>query len=150
MSKEHVNLDHAREDHQRDTMKRIIKDGVCPFCRENFEQYHTKPILFETEHWLVTENFAPYDGTEQHLLLVPREHCAVPDELSREAWGDLQDVLARIRREMSVPGGAFLMRFGDTEYTGGTVTHLHAQVIVGASRKEGGEPLLTTLGYKKD
>ncbi len=149
MNTTHVNLAHARKEHQRETMERIVRDGVCPFCRKHFERYHTKPILHETKHWLVTENFAPYEGARIHLLLVAQQHCTLPEELGSEAWANLQDVLAWIRTEFELAGGTLLMRWGDTEYTGATVTHLHAQLIVGAARNEGGEPILTALGYSR-
>ncbi len=148
MSDEHVNLAHARTHQQAKVMERIIRDGRCPFCRENFLEYHTKEILFETDHWLVTPNFEPYKGSKLHLILVPREHCTSPEELTPVAWADLQDVVKRVRAGYETPGGSLWMRFGDTEYTGASVRHLHAQLIVGASRKEGGEMILTALGYK--
>lgn len=39
------------------------------------------------------------------------------------------------------------MRFGDTDYTGGTVEHLHAQLVSGGKRGKDKEPLITYLGY---
>jgi galactose-1-phosphate uridylyltransferase len=145
---EHVNLAHAREPHQRATMERIVQDGVCPFCREHLGTYHTKPILRETAHWLVTENFAPYSGARCHLLFISATHATAPWELSDAAWTDLRQALAWVRETFELPGGTFLMRWGDTDYTGSSVTHLHAQLVSGAPRAEGREPILTALGYK--
>ena len=53
-----------------------------------------------------------------------------------------------IREKENFLGGTIVMRWGDTERTGATVTHLHAQLVVGASREEGGKPILTALGYQ--
>jgi len=145
---EHVNLAHARAKHQRETMERIIRDGVCPFCRENFEKYHTKPILHETDHWVLTDNFAPYEGAKVHLLLVAKQHCTLPGELAQEAWLDLQSMLEYIRRTYEMPGATVVMRWGDTNFTAASVAHLHAQLVHGSNRKEGGEPILTALGYQ--
>jgi diadenosine tetraphosphate (Ap4A) HIT family hydrolase len=146
--KEHVNLDHARVPHQIETMQRIVADNKCPFCRENLLQYHTKPILHESEHWILTENFAPYEGTKHHFLLIAQKHCVGFWELSKEAQVDFFDVLDMVRKEHDLQGGTIIMRWGDTERTSASVTHLHAQLVIGATREEGGDKILTALGYK--
>lgn len=146
--KTHVNLDHARVAHQIEVMKRIIADGKCPFCRDNLLEYHTKPLLFENEYWILTENFAPYEGARKHYLLITQEHCVGFWELSDEAKLSLFSILDMVREKDAIEGGSIVMRFGDTEYTSGTVTHLHAQLITGASREAGTEKILTALGYK--
>ena len=145
----HVNLSHTREEHQREVMLRIEQDGVCPFCRENLERYHTKPILFENEGWIVTENFAPYTGSVHHFLLVAREHCTSPMELSENAWVLLRITLSKLKDMYGLEGGTFLMRWGDTERTGASVAHLHAQLVVGVPRTESEMPILTSLGYQR-
>lgn len=144
----YVNMAHAREAYQRETMERITKDGVCPFCREYLMEYHTEPILHETPHWVLTKNFAPYKGALHHLLFIAQVHCTAPWELQEEAWADLQKVLAWAREKFALPGGTLLMRWGDSEYTGASVVHLHAQLISGVSRTEGDGPILTSLGYQ--
>lgn len=146
--KKHVNLDHARVAHQIEIMKRIIADDKCPFCLENLMQYHTKPILSESKHWILTENFAPYEGTKKHYLLITKKHCVGFWELPQEAQIDLFAIFNDIRKKDTMQGGTIVMRWGDTEYNSATVTHLHAQLIFGAHRKEGGEKILTALGYK--
>lgn len=146
--KEHVNLDHARLKHQIETMQRIVADGKCPFCMENLMEYHTNPILFESEHWVLTENFAPYDGVKKHYLLISKKHCVGFWELSPQAQINLFEIFDTVRKDDAMQGGTIVMRWGDTEYNSATVTHLHAQLIFGASREEGGEKILTALGYK--
>ncbi len=145
----HVNIAHAREQHQKEVMEQIVRDGLCPFCRENLEKYHTKPILFENDGWVVTENFAPYTGSVHHFLLVSREHCTTPMELSAQAWGLLQPTLTRIKDDYGLVGGTLLLRWGDTERTGASVAHLHAQLVVGVTRAENDSPILTSLGYQR-
>ena len=131
-------------------MERAVQNGACPFCREHLEQYHTRPILYETEYWVLTENFAPYAGSVVHLLLIAKEHVTAPDELSVAAWNDLQTVLAHTRSTFSIPGAALIMRFGDTEYTGASITHLHAHIVSGVASTKSGQPILVTLGYQKE
>jgi ATP adenylyltransferase len=143
-----VNLDHARTDTQRAVMEQIIKDGVCPFCREHLEHYHSKPILFETTHWIATTNFVPYGGTRHHFLLIAQTHVEQLSSISPAAQTDLFAVIARLHTEYDIPGSTLLIRSGNTEYTGGSVTHLHAQLIVGAARTEGGVAILTSVGYQ--
>jgi diadenosine tetraphosphate (Ap4A) HIT family hydrolase len=144
----HVNLAHAREAHQRDTMERIIADGVCPFCRENLERYHTKPILAEDPHWILTTNFAPYKGSKHHFLIISALHCVGFWELTPPAQLAFFTILNTARERVGATGGSLIMRWGDTNHTGASVSHLHAQLIIGASREEGGEPILTSLGYQ--
>lgn len=138
-----INIDNARTDEQRSVMERIKKDGVCPFCREHFETYHSKPIIFETEHWIVTENAWPYEHTENHFLFVAQKHITLPSTLSKNAWHDLHENIARLEKEYSLERGTLLMRFGDSKATGATVDHLHAQLVVSKSPDK---PVVTRVG----
>ncbi len=148
MKHTHVNLAHAREAHQRETMTRIVKDGVCPFCEQHLAKYHTRPILHETNYWLVTENFAPYQGTACHMLFISKTHASDPWQLTADAWSDLREATRWVRETYDLQGGTLLMRWGDTDYTGSSVSHLHAQLVSGAPRTAGGEQILTALGYQ--
>ena len=144
-----VNLAHARSKFQRDVMERIAHDKVCPFCEEYFLTYHTKPILKKGKYWILTENFQPYTGSKVHLLAVSRKHTTQFSELSPAAQAELFTLFATEARNRNVKGGAILMRFGNTDYTGGTVEHLHAQLISGSKRAANREPLVTYIGYGK-
>lgn len=129
-------------------MQRIIEDDVCPFCREHLERYHTKPILEEDAHWVLTENFAPYTGAKQHYLLISKKHCAGFWELSDASKLSFFRMLDHARTLVRAKGGSLVMRWGDTDHTGASVAHLHAQLVIGTSRAKGGEPILTSLGYQ--
>jgi diadenosine tetraphosphate (Ap4A) HIT family hydrolase len=143
-----VNLAHARTQFQRDVMNRISKDGVCPFCEAHFLNYHTKPIIKKGKHWILTENFQPYEGTKHHLLAVSRKHATSFAELSSAAHAELLKLFGDEAKKRGIKGGAMFMRFGDTDYTGGSVEHLHAQLISGAKRGKNTEPMPTSLGYR--
>lgn len=150
----HINVAHgSRTPEQKKVMEQIDRDGVCPFCVDfcqgNPPRYHTKPILKESSFWSLTENFHPYEGTSLHLVLIAKRHITRPSELTADEWADVQEFLAWIDTTYHVEGGALLMRFGNTEWTGGSVEHLHAQIIVGGPRESGAEPLLTLVAYKK-
>lgn len=142
MSK-NINIGNARNAEQKEIMKQIKKDGVCPFCREHFETYHTKPILFETEDWVITENAWPYENAKKHFLLVAKKHVTHPSQLELSAWKNLHECISRLESEYHMAQGTMLMRFGDSRYTGATVDHLHVQLVIAESNDT---PIMTRVG----
>lgn len=125
-----LNLENARTPEQKALMEKIIKDGVCPFCVENFTKYHPKPVLKETEYWFFTENMSPYLGTKHHFIFVYKpSHIHDPEELSPEGWGDLLTLIAWAKKEYGITGGTFAMRFGNNAKFSNSVKHLHAHLI---------------------
>jgi diadenosine tetraphosphate (Ap4A) HIT family hydrolase len=133
MSNENIlNLDNARKEEQINVMKQIIADGVCPFCEDNFEKYHPKPVLFKTGHWIITENAWPYECTKNHFLLVYRsKHIEDSSDILPEAFVELNEIVTTLRNKHNLGSGTLLMRFGDMSKTGATVKHIHAQIIEG-------------------
>lgn len=107
----------------------IQKDGVCPFCPEQLAKYHKNPILREGKYWALTDNMYPYKGAAHHLLFVHKAHITGVDEITPEAWVEFHDFIKEIIGGRGIAGGTFFMRFGDTKYTGASVSHLHAQLI---------------------
>jgi diadenosine tetraphosphate (Ap4A) HIT family hydrolase len=147
--KKHLNLDNARRDDQRELMRKIIEDGICPFCRENLEKYHPKPILFETDCWIVTTNAFPYELTKGHFLVIYRDHIENNSQISPKGWQEIEIVIARLQKEHGLEYGTMLMRFGDTSKTGATVTHLHFQLVQSDPESPDYDPkkgLMTRIG----
>lgn len=107
----------------------IKKEGICPFCPENLARFHKRPTHRETVHWILTENMYPYDGAKHHLLLIHKAHITSIQEMSKEAWSELKELIEFTEKKFSIPGDSFLLRQGDTRYTGASVSHLHAQII---------------------
>ena len=142
-----VNLSHARTKFQRDVMRRIERDKVCPFCMKHFLKYHTKSIIKNGKYWLITENFQPYAGSKLHLLAVSKKHVQRLEELPSAAQNELFSLFFTELKKKKIKGGSFFMRFGDTNYTGGTVEHLHAQLVSGTKRAKNKKPIITYLGY---
>jgi ATP adenylyltransferase len=124
-----VDLDNARVDEQRAVMKEIINQDHCPFCQENLRLYHKEPILKDGQYWIVTKNQWPYENTKLHLLAIYKSHAERLSELEPEAGTELLKFFAEIEQELQIPGGGFALRFGDTDYSAGTVAHIHAQFI---------------------
>jgi diadenosine tetraphosphate (Ap4A) HIT family hydrolase len=146
-----LNHDEARTPEQKKLMEQIEADGVCPFCSEHFTKYHPKPILKETDYWFVTENMSPYEGASHHFLFVYKpSHVNTLSSVSPEAGQDLFTLLAWVTETYSIEGGSFFMRFGDMNWNGSSVEHLHAQLIVGKKKDNTTEALRVKLGWKVD
>ncbi len=149
LSKAGLNHENARTEEQKNLMAKIEADGVCPFCAEHFTKYHPKPIIKESDHWFVTTNMSPYEGTKLHFLFVYKpSHITTLAEVSPEAGQDLFRLLSWVTEEYSIPGGSFFIRFGDYTYNGGSVAHLHAQLIVGKEQNADAEAIRVKLGWK--
>ena len=146
-NKSGLNLSNARTPEQVELMQKIIADGVCPFCKENFVKYHPKPILKETEFWFFTENMSPYPGTKHHFIFVYKPaHITEPRELPTQAITDLFDLINDAVDKYEIPGGSFFMRFGDNQYTGSSVEHLHAHLLMGNRDEPGHQSVKVKLG----
>ncbi|HVN26385.1 MAG TPA: hypothetical protein VMT99_01900 [Candidatus Paceibacterota bacterium] len=128
-----------------EVIRAISKDGVCPFCPENLVRYHKNPILREGAFWLLTDNMYPYEGAKHHALLIHKRHIGDLRELEPGAWDELHRFVADLADERHIPGGTLIMRFGDTRYTGASVSHLHANVV-SSSGDDGRKPILARVG----
>lgn len=129
MKQQFVDLGNAREDEQKTVMEDIIKADHCPFCEENLRKYHKEPIIKEGKFWIVTNNQWPYKSTKVHLLVIYKQHVTNLADLDSESGKELLDLMKWAEKEYKVPGGGWAMRFGDTNYSAGTVDHIHAQFI---------------------
>ncbi len=135
MPEKFVDTRHSRSDEQREVMRQIVEAGHCPFCPPNLKLWHNRPILREGEFWILTPSRWPYPHTALHLLAIAKTHVEKLSELPPEAGQDLFELFQWAEKEFDLPGGALAMgaialRFGDTDYTGATVKHLHAQLII--------------------
>ena len=139
-----LNFDNARDPVQVANMKKIEAEGFCPFCPEHMEKYHTPPILKRAEYWYVTPNMYPYENALHHFLFITNEHLSNSNELSKEAWLELQELTNWVITEYQIEAGTFLMRSGDMSKTGSSVLHLHGQLVVGTGDAE--KPVMTRVG----
>lgn len=128
----------ARSDHYREVITEIVEEKVCPFCPETFK-WHTKPILRDDGHWLITENFQMYENAQFHFLVISKEHKENFSQLTTEDFRSIAGLINWATEEYKIAGGGITMRFGDTLYTGATIKHLHAHLIVPIV--EDGQPL---------
>lgn len=124
---------HARKDYFN-VIKTIEAGGQCPFCPFHFK-YHKNPILKKHKGWLISKSSWPYENSQLHLIIIGDEHKEQIWELGEE---DIKSILFLIKwaaKKFDIKGGGFAMRFGETQYTGATVCHLHAHLIFPKKKK---------------
>ncbi|MBI2592575.1 MAG: HIT domain-containing protein [Candidatus Colwellbacteria bacterium] len=129
MTKKLVNLRYAKGSKYGETLKEIKTAKVCPFCPKTFK-WHTKPTLRRTKNWLVTENFNSYKNARYHFLVISKSHKEGFQDLTLPDWRQISELVRWAIRKYKIKGGGLILRFGDSNYTGATVTHLHLHLIV--------------------
>jgi len=145
-----MNYNHVRKEEQKKIMEKATRKGECPFCWKVIERYHPKPILKKGQWWWVSENGWPYKGTEKHLMFFYKEHVSCFSQIKSKAFAELQTLVSWAEKKFQIKGGGLFIRFGDMNRTGSSVQHIHAQLVVGNSKKGvGSEALKVKLGYKK-
>ena len=121
----------ARTADQLAEMRRLDAAGICLFCPDGLARHARQRILLQTRHWSVTPNEFPYRGASLHLLLVPDQHAADLLDLSEEVRQDFWEALTAVAREHELSHYGLGVRNGDCRYTGATIRHVHAHVLVG-------------------
>lgn len=145
-----INVNNARDNEQIKVMQKIADESHCPFCEENLRLYHKQPILQEGAYWIVTYNQWPYKHTKHHFLLIYKKHATRLAELETEAGIELFSLIKDLEKEHHFEGGGFAMRFGDTDFSAGTVNHLHVQLVIPDAMAKDFEPVKIKLGLQWD
>ncbi len=143
------NAEVVKRDDYAKTLKAIIAGGFCPFCEEHLFRHHSRPIVYKSKHWLVTENAWPYEGSRHHFLFIARKHVENIEELSATAWTELHAMHRFLVKRCGLKGATLFIRSGDTKFTGASVNHLHAQVIVGGPRTKNPRFIKALVGFKR-
>src|SRR5680860_262163 len=141
-SKKLCNLNHIRGANQKKNMEKALKAKECIFCPKNIAKYHTSPIERKGQFWLITKNDYPYDGSELHYLFIYNQHIDSLSKIKPEAMTELIGHLKWLEKKFKIKGGAVLIRFGDSDRTSASITHLHGHFIVGGKRKKGKESMM--------
>ena len=128
-TKKVVNPRFAKDDGYKQVLLKIEAEGKCPFCLDNFK-YHKEPILLERDGWMITRASWPYENSEHHFLIISVKHKTHISDMIMKDWMSVDELVNRIIQEHHIRGGALSIRFGDPEYTGATVAHLHFHFIV--------------------
>lgn len=120
----------------QETIQEIVSEGVCPLCPPM--KWHPNPILQDDGRWLITQNSHPYPNSEFHFIIISKKHIEGLLQLSAEDFSSILKLSKWATEEFNIKGGGLTMRFGDTLYTGATIKHLHAHLIV--PKIEDGKP----------
>ncbi len=129
MSEALYSLDAARGGPQLQRMRRLEQQGICIFCPEQAAALQREPVEHGGEHWYVTRNDFPYEGTAAHYLIVARRHVTSFAELPDEAGAELWAIRRELARELDAVAYATVERSGDMRFNGGSVAHLHVHVV---------------------
>jgi diadenosine tetraphosphate (Ap4A) HIT family hydrolase len=141
-----ADADNARKEDQKQVMQEILAAEHCPFCPEQLAKYHHQPNLKDGQYWIITPNQWPYDNTQYHWLAILKEHKERFNELTAAESAELFQLLGELEAEYGIVGGGLGIRFGDTDYSAGTVRHLHAQYIIPDILKPDFQPVRLKIG----
>jgi len=121
----------ARSAEYRALLETIKTTNECPFCV--FPKYHKGEVLPELsgEHWVVGTNHPSYQGSRAHLILITRRHIQKIEELSDEEWSSLHNTFVKTINTFKLNGATLIFRSGHPKHTGGTIGHLHCQIVSG-------------------
>ena len=123
--------DNYRTAEQLAEMERLEAAGICLFCPDSLREHTRQRVLFETGHWTVTPNEFPYAGTRLHLLVVPHQHVNDLLDLDEAALADFWSALRAVRERFGLDYYGLGARNGNCSFTGATIAHVHAHVLVG-------------------
>lgn len=113
-------------------MQRLEAAGICLFCPGGpRDDAHKRAVVWENRHWTVLPNDFPYKGTRLHLLVVPHKHVNDMLDLDEESLSDFWDVLKVIRERFNLEHYGLGVRNGNCSFTGATIAHVHAHILVG-------------------
>jgi len=128
MKKKFVNIKNARRGKYKEVIKEIATTDKCPFCKENFK-YHKKLVSKRKNDWFLTNNSWPYKNTGYHLIILGDKHKENFSELTKKDLESVAYLTNWAIKKWKIKGGGIAMRFGDTDYTGASVSHIHFHII---------------------
>ncbi|MCW3033948.1 MAG: hypothetical protein JWM60_2293 [Solirubrobacterales bacterium] len=123
------NLEAARGSGQLERMRSLEAEGVCIFCPEHAGRWQREPVEHTGEHWYVTRNDFPYEGTAAHYLIVARRHVSTFQELPDAAGAELWQIRRELAERLGALAFATIERSGEMRLNGGSVAHLHVHMV---------------------
>jgi ATP adenylyltransferase len=136
-------FDNYRNARQLDDMRALEADGVCIFCPDGLALHRKDRILWRTAQWNIMRNEFPYAGSKLHVLLAPASHVEDVLDLDDAARADFWVALSGVRSRYGLSYYGLGIRNGDCRFTGATIRHVHAHVLVGSEHLQTGadEPI---------
>ncbi len=128
----HGDVDRTRTPEQRAAYEQSVGSGQCPFCGplETMPPEIREQMISVGTHWRAWHNPFPYSGHANHIILAPIVHWTQPSDVTPEAAAEWMQLNTQLITQLGLPGGGLVMRFGDHEYKGGSITHLHSHIQV--------------------
>ena len=106
----------------------LLPDPIYDTFQKNIVE--KKKILKTYKKWFITESSWPYQNTKFHFLIISEKHKEEFSDLKTSDFEIVSCLANWAIKKYKIKGGALTLRFGDTEYTGATVCHLHFHFIV--------------------
>lgn len=119
----------TRSDAQHAAYQRTVGNSTCPFCGDMTPEIQER-MIHEGCYWRAWHNPFPYSGHASHIMLAPIAHWTQPSDVHAEAAAEWFALVNMLISKFDLPGGGLVMRFGEHEYKGGSITHLHAHIQV--------------------
>ena len=141
----YVNINNVRSEEMKKKWQRIIDDNVDPFDPQHVEKYIDGKILMRFTYWYVFKNDHPYPGIDHQFVIVSNEFKTSFTEITKDEMFEFYLTAEILTKEYGIIGGALIMRFGDTTFSGGSVMHLHGQLLV----PEEGKKVAAWFGSEK-
>lgn len=142
-----MEMDNARHPEQLEKMLALEESGGCHFCAEGFKE-HSAAVIHEGNHWFVTANDFPYEGSVHHYLIVNKTHITRLSEIADKARVELFSVIEWLEEYLGVAGASVFVRSGDMAYTGATLDHLHFHFLVGGNKADNPKHLSVVLAFE--
>ena len=138
----------ARKQDQLDIMINKESNNEDPLAPKNLDPEVQKTI-FETDHWCITLNRFPYENAEYQILGIVKDDVYKFEELSKDAFDEVQVIINRLIKEYNLDGGAFCWRYGDPAKSGASLKRLHFHIIMPEQNKKVRFPIGGNKALKK-
>lgn len=100
----------------------------CRLCRPS-QEWRTD-IFYQGKDVLGVLNEYPQLHSRIHALVFPRRHVVGSiRDLSRSEWSEFFEAVTRACDAFSLVGGGLLARFGDPQFSRGTILHFHMNIV---------------------
>ncbi len=136
----------ARFKEQADEMKHLSDLNLCMFCPEGL-MVVKKKIVHTGTFWFISPNEYPYEGTTVHVMIIPRRHVVSITDLQGDELSELIEMTRWVNEKYAIEGATLFCRYGDTQYTGGTIQHLHIHIAQGKKKTSTSKKVSATIGF---
>ena len=134
----------------RELLEHLERERICQFCAEGIA-LGLITVIGEGEHWYITKNKKPYQGTVLHHIAVYRRHLTDGADLAVGAGDELKKLFASFKRGNRLAGAAMLQRDGDAACTCASIRHLHVHFVAGVKGHPATHEALTFhYGYRPE